>query len=405
MKIKASVLATVLVVGTLMLLALTALLSLTDIESYLYYGDRYRKQKQAYLDAAFLLYERDSTLVGGLDETGGMQLFDDEPASQVALSRSFWGLYELVRVSSDEGRFRSARLLGYARESKQGAALYVCDNNRSFTLSGKTDIRGDVCVPRNGLLYGQVQSDFFNGKRIDSTRIRYSDKTFPVPNPLMSDALEYWKGLLDSIEVAPVGNEYTADFFDPIRVFRGGLSGVTLRGNLLVAGTEIVVDSTTRLEDVLIIAQSVRIRSGFSGTLQILAADTVVVEPRVRMRYPSGIVIDQAGADGYIDIGEGSEVSGYVVCRSASAWPESKRTPNYRQMPGSRVRGLVYVDGISQVQGTVTGSLYVNGCNYYTPQGYYMNLLYDARIYGNDLMAYPLCMENNYLRKTLKWLD
>ena len=405
-QLEGNVLPTVLVVGTLMLLAVLALLGLSDIERTLSYGYHTRKQQQAWLDAAMLLCERDSTLWGRLNETGAFVLFGDDPRSEVTLSRGMWGLYELIKGSADDGKIREARLMGCVAESPKRAALYVCDNQRAFTLAGKSNIKGTIYLPESGLLYGQVQSDFYSGERLPEQQIRRASERFPSLSLAIVSAL---KELFAEINTtgAMVVDELQNGFFEPpIRLRAENLSGVRLYGHILIGSTErIVIDSTARLEDVLIVAPEVIIREGFSGSLQIIATDTVRIERHVRLKYPSGIVVAEGTADSYVEIAENSEVNGYMVFRTASETPPEKRTPHYLQQESSRVRGLVWVDGIAQVHGIVTGSLYVNQANYYSPQGYYMNLLYNASIYRSEAMPFPLWMQSDYQRKTAKWLD
>ena len=401
-----SALPTVLVTGTLMLLAVFVVISLGDMESLMVYGRYSHRQKEAWLESALLLYSQDSTLMNWLDENGRFLLFEDDPVSEITLSRSPWGLYELVKTSAGGGRYRKAVLTGYESESPKQAALYVSDNLRAFTLAGKSQVKGTVYLPENGLIYGQVQSDFYSREPLPELHIRKSSGYFPPRQESTMDSLKnLWYGAANIL--LPDNYELRNSFFEPvIRLRSENLSGVTVQGHVVIRSpNRIEIDSTSRLEDVLVVAPKVFIREGFSGALQIVASDSVLVERRVRLKYPSGIVIPEGNADSAVELAEGSEINGYVIFRSAAEPPEEKRTPHYRQQPQSRVRGLVWVDGIAQIQGTVTGSLYVNQANYYGPQGYYTNLLYQASVYRSEAMAFPVWMQNNYPRKIMKWLD
>lgn len=401
-QIRGSILATVLVVCTLMLVALFALISLVDTESYLYYGTRYRKQKQAFLDAAFLLYENDPELVG---ITGGeyeIKLFEDDPSSRVTLSRSFWGLYEVVRASSGGEGFRAAKLFGHAQNAGH-YALYVCDNRRAVTLTGKTNIRGNLCLPREGILYGQMQSAFFSGKKIEPSAIRNSNPEFPPLNIALIDSVKKWRtGEGEEFD----GSNLSASFFDPtVNLKTGNLQQVKFRGNIILrANSKIVIDHTAQLEDVILIAPSITISKGFSGTVQIFVSDTVIIESGVMLNYPSGILIVQAASGSYVEISESSRVDGYVVIHPGTGAKEPGRAPNYKQCAGAGTSGLIYVDGIAQVQGSLVGSLWVNQPNYYTPQGYYTHTFHELTVQGADQAAYPLWFEDDHSRKTVKWL-
>ena len=403
--LRASVLPTVLVVGTLMLLAVFALLGLLDIETTLYHGNRARKQKEAWLESAFLLWERDSTLLNRLDQEGVFLLFEDDKQSRVTLSTEYWGLYERVQTSTDDGKIQKVRLMGAATESRHGAVLYVLNNRRAFTLTGKTDIRGTVYVPDNGVLYGQVNSDFFQGRPLDESVIRQSTEQFPETN---SDLLRSLSEVRMMQQVEPYSYVPTRrSFLEPtLYVECSDFTGADLQGNIVVySQSPVRIDSTARLEDVLLVAPAVTIGEGFSGLLQVLAGDSVVVKPRVTLKYPSGIILPAAGRDAFIRIEENAEVNGYAVVKLAGELPRNSRHKHYHQDEKGWVRGLVWTDGIAEVHGTVTGSFYVNQSNYYTPQGFYNNLLYNTLLYENRAMGYPLWMGGHYRRKTVKWLD
>lgn len=406
LRLSGSVLPTVLVVCTLMLLAVLALLGLSDVEALFNYGNRARRQKEIWLESAVLLYERDSTLLYRLNEANAFLLYEDDPSSIVTLSRSMWGLYELVSVTTDKGKVRKTCLLGLASESPRQAALYVPDTQRAFTLAGKSNMKGTLYLSENGLLYGQVQSDFYSGDQLPESQVRKSTRLFPELYDFMVDSLNaLFYGSISAVEPEKIIESNC--FFDPVILIRTDyLRGMTLRGNTIVHSPgKIEIDSTSRLNDILVVASEVVVREGFSGALQIIASDSIRIEKNVRLRYPSGLIIPAGNTDSYIEVEEESEVNGYVILRTIEEISSEKRTPHYLQHETSRVRGLLWIDGIAQVQGTVTGSLYANQANYYTQQGYYMNLLYNTSVYRSEAMAFPLWMKSNYQRKTIKWLD
>ncbi len=404
--LSANVLPTVLVIAALMGLALVALLGLLEVSTAGWREGFSKRQQEAWLDAAFLLWERDSMLAERLDAEGAFLVFDDDLRSQVVLSSGCWGLYQWVAASTADGKTRAVRLMGQVRESPLGAALYVCDNLRAVTLAGRSNLKGTLYLPGKDLLYGQVQSDFYAGDPVQEEDLRASETGFP----------ESYPGIRDSLRALMLARDTASAFVDPVYVSRSffdpplflraeALSGVSLQGRIVVCSDDrLEIDSTASLSEVLAVARRVVIRSGFSGSVQVVASDTVIIEPRVRLAYPSGIVMPEASSKSRIEIGAESEVNGYVIFERVAEPSGQQPTINYQQHPNARVRGLVWVDGIAQVQGAVTGSLYVNHLNYYAPWGYYENLLYDARVYRSDAMAFPMWMKARAQKKTIKWL-
>lgn len=410
--LKASTLPTVLVVGTLMLLAVFGLLSLLDVETTLWYGRRARLQKEAWLESALLLWERDSTLAGRLDADGAFALFADEPAARVTIASRPWGLYELVTAETDSGRVRAARLMGAATESRRGAVLYAADNRQAFTLSGSGDLRGAVWLPENGLLYGQVHGEFYRGRPLADSLVRRSEARLPEVRHGSRAALEALRNEPTTGRYA--GGPVSRGFFEPtLYLACDELRGVEARGNVvIVSDFPLTADSTSRLEEVIVVAPAVTFAGGFTGSVQAVVADSATVRSRARLDYPSGIALIPAAigavAGAAIRVEDGAEVNGYVlfdspgeILRETAVKPPAAAVI---QQPGAVVRGLLWSGGVAEIHGTVSGSLYAAQLSYFTPQGYYNNLLHNARLYENRAIAYPMWMEGAPRKKTIKWL-
>ena len=122
------------------------------------------------------------------------------------------------------------------------------------------------------------------------------------------------------------------------------------------------------------------------------------------MKAGSGLYVRQEEEKGFICLGEECEVNGYVIAGAKVSEGEQKQLLYY-QPESSRVRGLLYVDGIAEVHGFVTGSLYARECYYFAPEGYYSGILYNAVLPGNPGGVYPLWMRGPYERREVKWLD
>ena len=137
------------------------------------------------------------------------------------------------------------------------------------------------------------------------------------------------------------------------------------------------------MEHLLICARKITVGSGARITAQLFARDTAVIEPRAVLEYPSGVY-----ACRYAEVGAHGAVNGYVIVRDTVA--RKKVTANYLQSRTARVRGLLYVDGIAQVQGIVAGRAVLRQAVYFSPQGYYKDMLYDVTVLENPVTAQPL---------------
>lgn len=401
----ASVLATVLVVSTLMLLGVLLVIELWNFDATRYYLYHREEQSRANVESGFLLYSLDSTLQNRLEEDSTVLLFPGQETSRVRYRRQRWGLYEVVGVK--HGRRESVRLLGRAVESPWQATFYVPENDRAFSLTGRTYIVGDVYLPRNGISYTQLRSEFFKGKALDSERIKVSGNEFPglddetreVVDELLNDAGD--RTYLENGSVVERGFREQM-----VRLEIGEyLSGVRVKGPVvLYAPSMLFVEQDNVLENVIIVGDKVELADGFSGCVQVFARDTILLGERVCLHAGSGLYVWREDEEGLIRLGGHCEVNGYVVVKSGKGDDERKRAVYY-QPESSRVRGLLYVDGIAEVHGHVTGSLYARECYYFAPEGYYSGILYNAVLPGNPGIGYPLWMQGPYERRTVKWLE
>lgn len=404
MYIKGSILPTVLVMGTVMFMGVLICIDLYDMKWRLSAGNYADLQRNAWVESALLLYQLDSTFMHKPDKNNSIILFDDKPQSTVTIHRSNWGLYELVTAETHDKKLKKICLIGYKADTNITPALYVSDNGQAFTLAGNSNLKGLACLPENGLLYSQVGSDFYSGEYVENTFVKQSPDDLPE-HIEYGQSMQHLKGVnsqISSLTKVSLKNSFTEN---TLYLQSNSISGSSIRGNFVIySDQKIELYNDTYIEDAILVAPKVIIHDGFRGNLQVISSDTVLLGEEVILNYPSGIFIPQAGEDSYIGIGTKSQVNGYVIFCQQEENRAEKLTPHYYQNDSTRIRGLVWVEGISQIHGGVTGSLYGRDMNYYTPEGYYRNILYNAKVYGSDAMAYPFWLKSNYGKKIVKWV-
>ena len=168
-----------------------------------------------------------------------------------------------------------------------------------------------------------------------------------------------------------------------LRLGTAEIGGCTLRGRIVLAANELRIDSACRLGNVLVCARKITVGSGARIAAQLFARDTVVVEPCAVLEYPSGIY-----AGRYAELGDRATADGYVIVRDTVR--HKKMAASYRQSRTARVRGLLHADGAAQVQGIVAGCAELRQAVYFSPQGYYKDMLYDLTLLENSATAQPL---------------
>lgn len=403
-RLPAAALAAVLVGCTLMLLIMCCVISLWDSNLSIKTMFLNHTQMGIHIESGYVLYGMDAALPERLLKDSSIQLFEDVSSSRLKMGRKNWGLYEVVTVKSDRGRCRSVRLLGKSPAGASAELLYVADRGQCLSVAGRVEINGSMAVPGGALRYTQIRGDFFCGRKPDSGEIGGSLDSLFVPLRGGNTENEI-AGDMERLGATP--EIFRRSFSDPPVCLDTGsrLEGVDIRGQVVLCNPDsVVISRDCRLENVIVVAPVVRIDDGFRGSVQVFASDSVSLGKGVVLKSGSGVCVKSDHPYRCIRIGEQCELNGYVIV-GKGAVPRDPVRPNYSQAPTAVVNGLVYVDGIADVHGTVNGCLLAGACYYFTPEGYYADMLYDLII--NDLQkgGYPVFLDGPYERQVLKWLE
>ncbi len=378
--LRGAVLPTVVVIALVMFTAMLGLLLLWEHETLLFARAQRLRQARADVESAATLYRLHPD-AEALTAAGGYLLYDSLPRSRVRLRREPWGLYELLHIATADSLAVSCRLLGVAADPRQ--TLRYADNRTAVTLAGDTRLHGVLHLPQNGLAYGRVGADFFRGAPVAQAMIRRAAAQLPQPAP---EALRRIEGLFAARGVPEVPDSLAVSFRDSTVVLRIGAAAIgacTLRGRIVLVADELRIDSACRLEHPLVCARKITVGSGARIAAQLFARDTLVVEPRARLEYPSGV-----WAGRYAELDDRTTVDGYLIVRDTVR--HRKMTAAYRQARTARVRGLLYVDGAAHVQGIVAGQAVLRQAVHFSPQGYYKDMLHDFTLLENPATAQPL---------------
>lgn len=391
--LRGSVLPTVVVVTLVMLTLAAGALALWEQQRHFTARTDYYHALRDDIESAFRLYARHPELLDTLSERP-LQLYDSLPKRCVTFRRESWGLYELIEVTPHDPRMRQCRLFGGAPDPAE-PTLWYTDNRSAVTLAGRTELHGQLVLPRNGVKYGRVDNDYFTGTQIVLTSGKHSDTLLPRPIP---DALKQIDRLFDAQAgafVAP-GDSLSHSFLhDSLHVYgvRGAfLHDCSLRGRIILTADSLRIDRSCRLEHLIVYARKVVVAEGARITGQLFARDTAIVERGAALEYPSGIY-----AGRYAELEAGASVDGYLIVRDTSM--HRRMQPSCIQARTARVRGLLWVDGVAQPQGIVAGRAVLRRAVYFSPQGYYKDTFYDVSFIPNPLTSEPLWSAAGIRRK------
>ncbi len=380
--------ATVIAAGMLGLIMLREREMLADLR------DERRRQARADAESAFLLYRMhpDDERVTSPD---GCRPCGPSSQTAVYVKAEPWGLYETVTIVTADSLAQTCRIAGADPDAE--TTLYYADGGHALHVAGGTRLRGILHLPRNGLVYGRTDAEFYVGEPVPQSDIRISSASMP---PVDTAAEERVRKMLartactDRTTGIPERAEVPFSEGTTLRIAVGTaeIADRSLAGRIEISGDEIRIDSTCRLRNVVIIARKVTIGAGARIAAQILARDTVVAEPRATLLCPSGIY---AGL--YAELGDGATLDGYlIVCDTTRRTPP---TANCLQAPAARLRGLLYVDGTADLRGEVTGYACLRSAARFSPQGYYKDMLRDFTLRGNPATAHPIWIAGGSVRR------
>ncbi|MDR2125806.1 MAG: hypothetical protein LBP63_03105 [Prevotellaceae bacterium] len=397
---KANSLPLAIVVSTVMLLMVLGVLLLWEIDFLHFSKQNFVRQQQADIKSTLALYTNYPSIIEEYQDSVFVQLYDSIESSQMLVERQQWGLYELVSVSSANRKAHQTCIMGFDSAYSNDINFYYPENKSTLTLTGKTDLEGRVAMPTKGIIYGQIKSVFFRGKKIENSKITTS-KELPNPDSNIKKYIDNLFSFQDTEDFVISDSSIHVDFYNNEIKYLSATNSETefysLNGKIVLAGDEITISSDSKLKDIIIVANKININKNFEGSLQIFSRDTVIIGENVKMNYPSGIFCEK-----YIKIGDNAQINGYVIINNSVDKIDTRKA-NYIQSRLAKVRGLLYIRGAAQIQGIVSGCAYVARAVFYSPQGYYNDMIYDVTILENRETAYPLWFKSSQKRKIIKW--
>lgn len=331
------------------------------------------------------------------DQVQRINLFENDRGDSAILEKRQWGVYELGLVTGfkNTDSVKKAFLIGYEANDTT-TALYIADEDRPLSISGKARIEGNAYLPKSGIKAAYVGESSYEGKELVYGKVLESTRDLSVANTTLIGGLnELLKGF-DSQQEKTLPDSLTHSFFKDVKRIHLSpssslLSNNRISGNVIISSDSLIqVDALSSLDQVILVAPHVKISSGFKGRLQIIASDSISIESSVRLAYPSTLILikpDTAGFQPKLNIGENSVVQGQLF-----AWEKSRS----QMMPlisigkGSIIKGEIWSKGYVQLgkNSRVNGSVSAIRLIANISSIIYENYLIDVLINRSSLSKY-----------------
>lgn len=393
---------TVMVVSVLISLLVLSALSLADLESREYHVYHARKQHVLNLHSAVARYCVDSNVFCGHGNAVCVKLFDT-PESSVLLTRKDWGLYEVLTAGSDYLPFSYTVVCGKARETSLDAALWICDRNRPLSLSGNTGIDGHVYVPQSGINYTEISGSPFTGNHIGQSYMGISSSGLPaVDSSCLNNVWRYRNRKSSAWYFRNSSDEYVNHSDSTVFIYGKDSDKVyCLGGNQVLFGDRLTFSADSHVDGILIIARTITVEKGFHGCGQFFCTDSLLIGNGVHLSAPSGLFVS-GHEHPYIAVGSNAEIDGYVIVLNDGKEDRELQYPCLIQQTGSRISGLVYVDGAAVLEGSINGSTFLGDCLTQVDGRKFPGVLRDVQFGYDADAAYPKLLKGPYRRREIR---
>jgi cytoskeletal protein CcmA (bactofilin family) len=370
------------------------------------------------INSALVLLNEDPSLVK-LNEQKPVQLFDDE-LDEVMISRKSWGVFDILTFSAEWkniAKFKMA-LVGNNLAESRPIALYLADQERYLSVSGRSLLKGDCYLPALGVRRAYIEGKSFMGVNLIEGKSEKSSKELPnIDQVRLKEEIQYIKGK-NSASDSMVSGEVLAgipsvkrSFGERTLTFQSNnwiyLSNQSLEGNIRVVSAKgISVDNTTQLNNVLIYAPKVIINKEFKGSVQVFATDTVIVREECTFLSPSALTMVSSIEKPVLNMDEDCIFKGDIIVLSDASTVAPKTIVSIAAK--SRIEGQLYINGSVELKGSIYGSLYCDGFILRTPSALYENHLLDAVVDFTSLSKYytgSAVFPVNLKSKRIRWLE
>ncbi|XLS30050.1 hypothetical protein ACJD0Z_04315 [Flavobacteriaceae bacterium M23B6Z8] len=420
--IRAGALQFVLFIGVVIALLLTAFIGLTHM--HLFFKKRTAKQLEVVhnLDMGWSFFLED------IQRTGDSVTYKipEDDTSIVGISNRYYGLFELSRNTSVNGKFNISRIAFTGSHPKERTALYLQDLNRPLVLVGQSRINGNAFLPEAGVRPGNIAGNSFYGSKLIDGQLKRSTASLPA---LKKEALSVIEALIASglIEVfEPVTSlkmKMARSFDNKTGIYREDgaltLQNMKASGNLVFRSTATLrVTSSALLEDVILIAPVIRIERGVSGNFQAIATKKIYVDQGANLQYPSALILindiqkEEFSSVNTTDpnqilIAENASVKGMLLYLEQGKHKDGRPDfqPRILLEENSELVGEVYCQSNLELKGTIKGSVYTRGFVAQQFGSIYQNHIYNGNILGEELpKEYGGLPLENTSQTIIKWL-
>ena len=297
-----------------------------------------------------------------------------------------WGFYNVLNTTTVFKRdtiFKSA-LIGTLTDRKEQLALFATDYDKPLKISGESIIIGDVKIPNGKLETGFINNKVKNKLSLQGKQLKSLDRIPKINETFSYDVFETEMLTLGDFDDNIIFNNFTDNTLIIDISDETVITNLTLKGNIILfSKSDLTIHENNTIEDILIVAPSITIASGFKGNMQIVSKKNVEVNSNVQLHYPSSIYVENDIDSVKVTIKENAKIAGGIVINGNTYNGSLKRQLTID--PHSTIIGDVYCYGKTQLKGQIKGTVYTDRFFLKTKSSTYENMIQNGDIDQNDL--------------------
>lgn len=336
-----------------------------------------------------------------------------------------WGVYDVAVAKATIQKDTLYKVFSMANEidSAKWAAMYLIDEDRPVSVSGKTRIEGYVFIPKAGVRQAYVDNKSYEGdSRLIIGKKHDSARELPKLDAQRLLKLERYFAMSERKDILiPTANSQSISFLSTTRIinFRkkpATLENLKLNGNILVlSDTLLTIASTAQLSNVMVIAKAIRVENGFIGNCQLLAQDSISIGSDCNFSYPSAIGVfrnhpaTMTQLPEQINIGDRTKINGVIFSHEQGF--AAQKQPIIALGNNVQLNGQIYAEGRLTLKDNakLSGSIFTRRFNYQSGFTQYENYIINTTINSTELSPYYLSSDLLPVvakqKKILQWLE
>jgi hypothetical protein len=407
-------LVTVLIMISIVVLLISSLVAFQSIQYRFVCRDGYRIQARYLAEGAVYeaLSDEQSSFISNDENVAGTFY---HMGDTTRITMKFWGGFLLLQANT-VFHHQSATVhawMGHAVPDQMAAAIVMGNSDYPLVLTGNTMLKGDVIVGPGGVKTGMINGvTYSNVELVQGEIITDQNLSLPFFDPaFLNRSLLQCQGLKRQprgrIIYRPLVIDFsndsllTSDLFvygdleirtvHPARQIRecsltatGQIiiqSGISLGPYVRLTAGKSCTLTGCRLNNVLVYAdQRIECFGAVSGDAQLLSSDKIIINPGVRLEWPSLLYVKLDSAEckekDKIELYDNTGIVGSVILLGQQG--EYRNPARIVMHPGSRLHGMLYSNCLVENAGQVSGLIVTNGFYFFESPTIYLNWLKNA---------------------------